>query len=246
MTNAVAVVGETIPPDARDALGKLVRQVFVLPADPHLPTPVAAHPDMLLFSLGGSFVTYRSYYHRARDILDPLCACTGRTLRLTDHPYGNVYPQDVGLNALPIAVSENERYLFARPASLAPEVVTLANAAGYQLIPVKQGYAGCSGLAVAGTLLTGDPSLRQAAASVGIPTLTVEDRAIRLPGYDHGFIGGSGGVWGRTVVLCGVPEEKLLQAIQHCPAVDRVLCLGEGPWFDCGGIRLFSTNNESY
>ncbi len=228
-----------MPPDARDILGKLVRKVLTLPPDSYLPEPVASHPDMLLFSVGGTLVTYRTYYASAKDTLDTLCRYTGLRLCLTDHPRGKAYPRDVGLNALPVTVSENKRYLLARPASLAPEVATLANEAGYTLVPVKQGYAGCSGLAVHGTLLTADPSLQKAAVSVGIPVQKTDDRTILLPGYDHGFIGGAGGVWGRTVVLCGKPAEHLLTAIQNNPAVDQVLCLGDGLLFDCGGIRLF-------
>ncbi len=237
----MAVVSHVMPTDARCVLEGLVRQVFILPPDPCLPEPVSSHPDMLLFGLADTLVTYRTYYHSAKDILDALCVCTGKRLCLTDHPRGKVYPQDVGLNALPVTVSESARYLLARPASLAAEALDLAKAADYTFLPVKQGYTGCSGLAVNGTLLTGDPSLRKAAAAVGIPVQMVDDRAILLPGYDHGFIGGSGGVWEKTILLCGKPGESVLAAIRCCPAIDQVICLGDGPLFDCGGIRLFST-----
>ncbi len=240
LQKTVAVVSSSMPTSAKEDLRPLVRDIIVLHPDPQLPSPVSSHPDMLLFSLGDTLITYRSYYAIAQAAMDKLLAYTGLHLVLTDHPHGAVYPGDVGLNALPLSPpTKTGGYLFARPASLAPEVTAWASAFDYRILPVKQGYAGCSGLAVGGTLVTADPSLHRAAVAVGIPVVSVAQEGILLPGYDHGFIGGAGGVFGGAVLFCGTPDGAVLDALERHTAVEEVHCLGDTPLFDCGGIRLF-------
>ncbi len=241
LSHAIAVVSHTMPRESKTALEKYVRLVLTLPPDPSLPAPVSSHPDMLLFSLDNTIVTYRTYYDMAKGCMDTLLAHTGLKLVLSDHPRCNRYPGDVGLNALPVEnrTSRSGGFLLGRVDSLAPEVLALANAAGYRPLSVKQGYAGCSGLAVCGTLFTGDKSLYRAALSADVPGVWVDDGTILLPGYNHGFLGGAGGVWNRTVLLCGTPEMSVLSAIRQAAVVEDVICLGKHSLFDCGGIRLF-------
>lgn len=233
----VAVVSDTMPPEALLPLRRLAANVVILPPDPHLAAPVSSHPDMLLFSLGNTLVTYSSYYATAKDPIDRLLSYTGQTLCLTAYPHTDRYPHDIGLNALVCG-----RFLFGKLDALAPEVIELAKAHDLTPVSVAQGYAACSGLALDDTTLwTADPSLTDAATAHGLTVLSAPYSEITLPGYDHGFIGGCGGVWRNILYLCGTPTPAQLQRYCTHPVFrDRAIqFLYDGPLFDCGGIRIF-------
>lgn len=232
----LTIVSSTMPSEAITTLRRIT-DVVLLPPDPCLPAPVSSHPDMLLFTLEDTLVTYRSYYTIAKAQLEHILACTGMRLLLTDHPHGNVYPTDVGLNALVCGQT-----LFGKLDALAPEVLSLAVEKGLTPISVRQGYAGCSGLYTGELLLTADPSLTKAAQARSIPLLPVPDNNIILPGYDHGFIGGCGGVWHDTIYLCGTPTPDQLARYFCSPLLKgkSLVFLYDGPLFDCGGIRMHS------
>ena len=232
----LAAVSSAMPADALETLRHMAASVISLPPDPSLPAPVASHPDMLLFSIGDTLVTHRSYYETARSEISRILEYSGLRLVLTDCPRGNTYPLDVGLNALLCG-----KYLFGRTDVLAPEIPALAAENGITPVHIRQGYAGCSGLAVDGTIITSDPSLTEAAKSRGIPVIPFPDKDILLPGYNHGFIGGCGGVWKNIVFLCGTANQIQYEALCLHPLLRKkaVCFLSAGPLYDCGGIRIF-------
>ena len=232
----LAVVSSAMPADALVTLRCTAADVVLLPPDPLLPTPVASHPDMLLFAIGGALVVHRTYYAAARPEIDRILQYTGLRLVLTDCPWGNKYPLDIALNGL---VCDN--LLFGRTDALAPEILTLAEENGITPIPIRQGYAGCSGLVVDGAVITADPSLTEAARNRGIPVIPFPDRDILLPGYDHGFIGGCGGVWKNIVYLCGTVNRTQYEALCLHPFLQKkAICfLSPSPLYDCGGIKIF-------
>jgi len=233
----LAVVSSAFPDEGLKTLRAIAASVILLPPDPLLPSPVASHPDMLLFSIGDRLTVHRLYYETAKKEIDRILTYTGMELILTDCPRGPVYPLDIGLNALLCG-----QYLFGRTDALAPEILTLAAEHGITPVPVRQGYAGCSGLVVGEAILTADPSISKAASACGIPVIPVQDKEILLPGYDHGFFGGCGGVWKNTVYLCGTPHPAQLEAICRHPLMyqKNFVCLSNEPLQDCGGIKIFS------
>ena len=79
--------------------------------------------------------------------------------------------------------------LFYSPGITANEIT---DKAGFELIPVKQGYCGCSICVVdANSIITADRGVAAAAARRGIDTLLIRPGHIQLEGYEYGFIGGS-------------------------------------------------------
>lgn len=232
----LAVVSSAMPPDALATLRHIAASVITLPPDPSLPAPVASHPDMLLFSIGDALVTHRSYYTAAQTEIDRILACSGLRLVLTDCPRGAAYPLDVGLNALLCG-----KYLFGRTDVLAPEILTLASENGFLPVHIRQGYAGCSGLVIGDAIATADPSLTQAAAKHGIPVIPAPYEEILLPGYDHGFFGGCGGVWRNMVFLCGTMTISRYPDFFNHPLLHgkAIYFLSAAPLFDCGGIKIF-------
>ena len=122
------------------------------------------------------------------------------------------------------------------------EILKLAEKNGITPIPVKQGYAGCSGLTIGDAIATADPSIARAAASCNIQVIPVPDKDILLPGYDHGFFGGCGGVWQNRIYLCGTPDPNLYHDFLFHPHMREksVSMLCHDPLYDCGGIKFFS------
>ncbi|MBE6614407.1 MAG: hypothetical protein E7631_03790 [Ruminococcaceae bacterium] len=232
----LAVVSCAMPADALENLRHMTAAVILLPPDPLLPAPVASHADMLLFSLGDALVTHRSYYETARTEMDSILRMAGLRLVLTDCPRGDTYPLDIGLNALLCG-----RYLFGRLDALAPEIPVLTEEHGITPVSIRQGYAGCSGLVINGAVITADPSLTGAANDRGIPVISVTDKEIRLPGYDHGFIGGCGGVWQNEIFLCGTMPAETFTDFAHHPGLRgvKIHMLSRNPLYDFGGIKLF-------
>lgn len=232
----LTVVSSTMPKEAVQTLRR-TSHVVLLPPDPLLPTPVASHPDMLLFSLDDTLVVHKTYYSIAKKPIDTILSRTGLHLLLTSCPRGNVYPLDVGLNALVCGT-----HLFGKLDTLAPEVLSLAVTKGLTPVSVRQGYAGCSGLALGNGLMTADPSLAKAATALDISVWPAPYEDILLPGYDHGFIGGCGGVWQEQLFLCGTPTPTAWQHYFPSPLMQgkKITCLYKGPLFDCGGIRCFA------
>ena len=94
--------------------------------------------------------------------------------------------------------------LFCRVQSAAKEIKDYALENGYELIDVKQGYAGCTTLVLnENNAVTGDPSIKIAMEKSGINVLFIDEDNIRLPGYNKGFIGGASLVINDTVYFFG-------------------------------------------
>ena len=232
----LAVVSSGMPTDALDTLRHIAASVITLPPDPSLPAPVASHPDMLLFSIGNALVTHCTYYETAQAQIDRILEYSGHRLVLTNCPRGNTYPMDIGLNTLLCG-----KYLFGRTDALAPEILALADENGITPIHIRQGYAGCSGLVLGDAIATADPSLTKAAAAHGIPVIPAPCAEIVLPGYDHGFFGGCGGVWRNMVFLCGTIHAARHPDFFNSPLLrgKAIYFLSAGSLFDCGGIKIF-------
>ena len=223
----LAAVSCAMPAPALTNLQKYCSTVVLLPPDPLLPAPIASHADMLLFPIGDALVVHKRYYDIAQVQIDTILCRSGRKLILTNCLCSNIYPLDVALNAFLC-----DRFLFGRLDVLAPEILSLAKEAEITPVHIRQGYAGCSGIAVGSTVITADPSLTKAARTCGLSVFSVPDKDILLPGYDHGFFGGCGGVGENTVFLCGTPSFRI-------PDFLSAVYLSADPLYDCGGIRFF-------
>ncbi len=196
----LAILGAHAPQELCSALEALGHEVLMLPSHPALPAPVADHPDMLVYFGQDALFCTESYRAIAARELELLSKKTGRPIRTISKDYSPTYPGDVLFNALPLGGR-----LLCRPDAVAPEV--LQDAGGIPLA-TRQGYAKCSTLPVGrDAIITADVSIARAASSIGIAVLEIDDSAISLPGYDHGFIGGAASYMpygdNLTVLLCG-------------------------------------------
>ena len=195
----LALTNHTFPREAEHTLAEFGHCVLRLPPHPHLPKPVASHPDMLLFFTPNAIFCTKSYYQIATQELEEIAAAYGAPIRYIGKEYGSEYPNDVPLNAFPLG-----KHLFCNTKNVADELLTL----GFELCHVNQGYTKCSALPLAkNALITSDASIAESAQKCGIDVLQIRAGSISLTGYDHGFIGGCASFAPRgemnTVFFCG-------------------------------------------
>ena len=213
-------------------------EVLYLPPDPALPAPIAPHPDMIAFALGDTVVMPEEYLKTYPGIAEQIKEKTGAEPVGSRAKRGRNYPDDIALNC---AVAGNA--LFCLTAHAAPEVKAIAERGGFRLVNVKQGYAACSCLTGDGFFITADPSLAAAAREEGLDPLVISAGNISLPGYGTGFIGGASGVAGRRVFFFGDlfshPDGGAIADLISSAGYG-IVCLGDGPLIDLGGIRVTS------
>ncbi|MBE6639056.1 MAG: hypothetical protein E7616_06345 [Ruminococcaceae bacterium] len=170
------------------AIAALGVKPIMLPLYRLLPKPVSAHPDMLLYDLGGKLLVYQDYYTENEKLF------VGMPVVVTNYSAENRYPGDIGMDALSVG-----KFLFCLPQYTCPEIL-----AGRTVVPVKQGYAACSALKVSeDAIVTSDSSIALAAEKKGIAVLRIRPGFIELPGYDYGFIGGTAFCLGDTLYFAG-------------------------------------------
>lgn len=195
----LALTNYTFPHEAEESLMRLGHRTLRLPPHPSLPTPVASHPDMLLFFAPDAIFCTKSYYKIATKELAEISLIYGAPVCCIEEEYENAYPRDVLLNALPM-----KKHLFCNTKTVAKELLTL----DLEPCHINQGYSKCSALPL-GTdaLITSDASITQKAKQTGIDVLEIQTGHILLDGYDYGFIGGCASFAPRgkinTVYFCG-------------------------------------------
>lgn len=144
--------------------------------------PLSDHPDMFMCRLGVSEDSEIFSYFRQNSL----------TL-------GDSYPLDITLNA-----ACTGRYFIHNLQHTAPALLSRAEELGMTLINVRQGYAKCSTVIVdEDSVITYDRGIAEPCRAAGLDVLTVSPGHVILPGYDTGFIGGTSGRIGDTVVFNG-------------------------------------------
>ena len=194
------IVGSSLPREYLSYLQAAGHAVVILPPDPHLPDPVASHPDMLLFPADQSLITDRTYYTEiAHKELGLICQHSGLTLHLTDELLASDYPNDIRFNSLHIG-----KFLFCHPSHTSSAIRDWATHTNHVIIPTKQGYSRCSACPVGdGALITADPSIAAKAKENGLDVCIIRQGHILLPGYSYGFIGGCCGSYQEHLFFCG-------------------------------------------
>ena len=157
------------------------------PPHPALEHAIASHPDMLLFPTEKGIFGHAGYALGNVDLI-PI-----RTAVRTP------YPHDVLLNAAIVG-----EWLLCRPDAVADEILCYAKEKGIHVLPVKQGYAKCNLCLVSErAAITEDTGIAKALTGVGAEVLLIRPGHVALPGYEHGFIGGSSGCDGKHVFFNG-------------------------------------------
>lgn len=119
--------------------------------------------------------------------------------------------------------------------------VLLEAARPLRQIHVKQGYVRCSLLPLPdGSFVSSDAGIVNTLQREGIEATLIRPEGIRLPGFDHGFLGGTAGWTGNELIFAGNPAsiadgEQLTTLLRSKNIVWR--CMGKEMW-DIGGVWI--------
>jgi Family of unknown function (DUF6873) len=109
-----------------------------------------------------------------------------------------------------------------------------------ELIHVRQAYTRCNMIALRDDrFITSDKGIEKVLKRKGLETLYVDPKGIFLPGFDHGFIGGTCGVLKNRIFFIGSLDqfhegEKIRAFLKDYEIIE----LYDGPLFD-GGSLIF-------
>ncbi len=215
-------------------LEALFEKVIVLPPHHALAAPVASHPDMLLSQISDTLFTERNYAQENFGVFDEISRLTKLSVKPLDINLEARYPHDIAFNAL-----NTGAFLYSLTEYTAPEIIEKAQSCSIIPHRVKQGYTACSALYAENTVITGDPSISNAAKADGFRVAKIDDSPIALAGYNRGFIGGAGGVCRDTIYLLGKSAQ-----IEAALGSFKLVCLSDSPLEDFGGIKFFKLSEQ--
>ena len=180
----IAILDCRTPLSAQSMLRERGFEPILLPPHPALPSPVASHPDLLLFFTESECLTVRSYARVAEPILNIIAQKSDREIVFCDEELGDPYPKDILLDAVQIG-----EQVICYPDHTSKKIIEQFQD---NVISVRQGYAKCACVPVSDrALITADRSIEKAAKNAGISVLLIEEGNVDLPGYNMGFIGGA-------------------------------------------------------
>jgi len=191
----IAVLSHLISEQFEKATG-----IKALPLKPYqrLDAPVAAHADMLLCVIEKNLFCYKDYYQENIGLFNKIEKEGYKVIQI-EKECNKLYPKDIALNVLIIG-----NMLFCNKKYTASEILEFAEKNKYIIINVNQGYSACSTLVVdKKTVITADIGIKRALEKENIEVHLICAKEIKLPGYDCGFIGGSGVVIGDTLYTFG-------------------------------------------
>ena len=234
------VVDEKLPAEAKEKLNKLGFTVLPLPSFGKLKGSLSSHPDMLFQCLEGKLFCPRSYLDdpEAKAVLETVALSGKLQLEPSLEPMGPDYPSDILFNVLTVG-----RHLIGRLDKVCKMILYTAVSSGYELLPVKQGYARCSTCMVGPDgAITADPGIAQTLGQIGLDVLTVSNDPILLDGFDHGFVGGASGCFRDKVYFTGslesLPAGPQIRSFCQKHGFEAV-SLTQGPMKDHGGLIFF-------
>lgn len=190
----------------REAISELcILGVRILMLQPHrsLYTAVCSHPDMLLHHIGGETIVYAPGTDPA--LLDELITYGFKLLK-GESELSPAYPWDIAYNVARVGNKYLHNLKYTDPV-----IKKQLKGLDVEPIHVEQGYAKCAILPIdEKSIITSDAGIVRAAEKKGIEVLLVDSReSIQLPGLDYGFIGGVGGMLGKSVCVFNGSVDKL-------------------------------------
>ena len=233
----LAVIDQRLPLSCQQTLKAYGHTLLCLPPFSCLASPIASHPDMLLFRLGDKLFCHKAYYAMVKKKIQTILRTANLSLCLTQDMVTNQYPSDVALN---LVFTRN--ILIGKKEAMANEVKAYAEISHIPILSVKQGYTKCSCVVLEDALITADTGIATVAKTIGADCLLIANGDVELPGYPYGFIGGACGVCDKTVFFCGnIKQHKDGNAIEaFCNKHGyEVVSLSNEKLIDVGSLMFF-------
>lgn len=234
--NAIAIVDGRISDICERSLLRRGFYIIKLPPSKNLSTPIASHPDMLIFKHDGELITSAEYCDEAAYVFTDMREFAP-SVRITfsAESQSPEYPKDAIFNALVIGNN-----VFIKTDTASRSVIDYSRMTGLTIHHVNQGYPACTVLPLGDkSAITADEGMALAMEKAGITVTRIRNGGISLPPYEYGFIGGAAGVYGKTVYFLGNPifhpdGEKIIAAAEG--AGFKSVALSDEPLSDLGRI----------
>ena len=231
----ICLVDERISKKCERSLLLRGARLIKLPPSEKLPSPMASHPDMLLFLHKNRIITSAEYCERYPYIFTDIREFSDSAkFTFTDDVFENKYPRDAIFNALTVG----DR-VFLKKDTVSRTVISYAESCGFDIVQVKQGYPACTVLAFGNSAITADLGMARTLSDYGVKVTLIENGDITLPPYEYGFIGGASGVYKNEVYFLGDINSHR-DAKKICDAVKaegfNPISLSDEPLADLGRI----------
>lgn len=206
-----------------------------VPDNPYVDARLSGHADLSVFHAGGDRVFLAPYLKNTS--FAQYLEKTGFFIEYADINQSEKYPNDAQLN---IAAC-GSALVYGRKTAYRPIVDFLTNNCEFTAIHINQGYAKCSILTVdERSIITQDRGAAQACAAAGFDVLCVAPGYVSLPGFEYGFLGGSGfKLSADTMAFTGTldehPDKERILDFLYARGVKPVY-LTDRLLFDIGGI----------
>lgn len=202
-----------------------------------LPLEIAYHPDLVLHPITLNTLVVApevfDYYTKKLQSYDLKLIKGKKQLE-------KIYPKDIYYNVFRIGDQ------FIHKEGYTDNVIQqYYEKAGISLVSVTQGYTKCSiALVDNQSAITSDKKIAEKLTSEGYDILLIEKGWIELPGYEHGFIGGSSGhISPKDMVFTGSlyshPDRPRIEAFIKNKGIE-IIYLSKGNIIDLGTIFSFS------
>lgn len=193
---------------------------------------ISGHPDLFMCQTPDKLIVAPNLPQKYFSILDrhSIRYAIGSKIICSSYPNCAAYNSVV-----------NDNYIISKK-NISDELILQA---GKSAININQGMTRCSLLSIDNNnYLTSDKGIEKTLLSNGLDVCYVDPAGILLPGKDYGLIGGTAGVYGRTVFFNGslskfTEGEKIDRFIKQCNF--EIVELDNSTLFDGGGIFFVKT-----
>lgn len=224
------IIDRRLPEKARQSLSRY-GELVGLATEGITYDSISGHPDIFFCQNSNELITAPNLPKHFTELLRSkgVCLTTGT------NPVGKMYPATARYNGV---LSEGN--LIHHLALTDP--VILSQVEPQKRIHVSQGYCRCNLLLLKDrSFITSDTGIYQTLAGKGYHGLFIDPSGILLPGFSHGFIGGTCGTCSNQVFFIGSLHchkqgndiRTFLQDLE-CEIAE----LYDGPLFDGGGIMF--------
>lgn len=173
---------------------------------------VSTHPDMQIHFLKNDYaICAPCVYEYYKEILPRHI-----TLKQGISDIGYTYPKNCAYN-----IAKVQKYIICNTKFAEKTILDFYKQAKYKIIHVNQGYSKCNICPLLDKVfLTEDMGIYKACEKELSPVL-LKAGGVKLNGFDYGFIGGSTGSFGDTIIFCGKinshpSAEKIIEVIKNC------------------------------